>query len=162
MCGVIGLYFAHPDFKKSIVTSVLSGLLANQHRGEESAGFCVANGQKISGPFRKMGLIRNLFLAYQDLDYSFKKEFTGFIAIAHNRYSTTGSSSLKNAAPFIFEDPRLGSLAIVHNGNITNTEILRKKLKDKGIEFTSTTDSEVIGALIVDAPGRGWEEKIVN
>lgn len=161
-CGLFGIYFPHPSFPEQIVKSTLSGLLANQHRGEESAGVLVANGQRVSEVFKRMGLVRNLFQEYLATDKETKEGLKGHVSISHTRYSTTGSSKIENAAPFLFASPQLGSLGVVHNGNITNTYALREELHHKGFSFTSTTDSEVIGALVVDSQGTTWDEKIIN
>jgi len=86
-------------------------------------------------------------------------QLTGNIAIGHNRYSTTGSSRICNAQPMVVgsED---NVIAIAHNGNIVNSEHLYKELSEKGYNFQSSTDSEVIANLIHSAPGQDWVEKI--
>ena len=164
-CGVFGIYFPHEDISKNIVKITLAGALANQHRGEESAGIVVGNGQRISPVFKRMGLVRNLYEAYlhpeSEGDSFDRSSLEGYIAVAHNRYSTTGSSNILNAGPFSFESD-LGQIAVSHNGNITNSEKLKKQLISSGYTFSSTTDSEVIGALIVSSEGITWEEKIIN
>lgn len=158
-CGIFGIYFKHPKFYDHIVPATLSGLLTNQHRGEESAGIVVSDGKKLSLPFKRMGLIRELFQDYRQFE---KKEerLSGYLSIAHTRYSTTGSSNLANAAPFLFSDPKLGQIAVAHNGNITNADNLRKEIKN--YKFSSSTDSEVIGTLIIYSKGATWDEKIVR
>jgi len=163
-CGVFGIYFPHQDISKNIVRITLAGALANQHRGEESAGIVVSNGQRISPVFKRMGLVRNLYDAYlhPESDDKFDRStLTGYIAVAHNRYSTTGSSNISNACPFLFESD-LGQIAVSHNGNITNSEELKRQLSLSGFKFTSTTDSEVIGALIANSKGNTWDKKIIN
>lgn len=161
-CGLFGIFFPYPDFSERIVTSTLSGLIANQHRGEESAGICVANGRKISSPFKTMGLVRNLYQNYCRSSKKIKEELKGYISISHTRYSTTGSSNIANAAPFLIKSPTLGSLAVAHNGNITNAKQLKDELQNKGCKFESTTDSEIIGLLIAQSLGKTWDEKIGN
>lgn len=158
-CGVFGIYFKHPKFSRHLVQATLSGLLTNQHRGEESAGIAVSNGKRVSEPFRKMGLVHDLFQAYHS-NHSAINSLSGYMAIAHTRYSTTGSSSIKNAAPFLFSSRWMGTIAIAHNGNITNAESLRKEIGNH--KFSSSTDSEIIGALIVHSKGASWDEKIIN
>jgi len=155
-CGVFGIFFPHPEHIKDIGQITIKGMFPNQHRGEESSGIVVADGQEIFHPFKKMGLIKKLYEEFSDLPYKPK----GFIGIGHNRYSTTGSSNIKNAAPFISQE--LGGFAVSHNGNITNVELLKRSLIEKSIEFKSTTDSEIICALISNENGKSWEEKIVN
>ncbi len=159
-CGVFGIYFPHPDFSEKIVATTLSGLIANQHRGEESAGICTADGKCISKPFKKMGLIRGLYQEYLESRKSVRDRLRGFLAIAHTRYSTTGSSNIVNAAPFVFRDQKLGQIAVGHNGNITNASELKKELLKKENNFETTTDSEIIGRLIIASPGKTWEEKM--
>lgn len=161
-CGIFGIYFPHKSFYKSIVQVTLFGLLANQHRGEESAGIAISDGKRVSYPFKKMGLVKNLYSSYQNADQMIKDQLRGYISISHTRYSTTGSSNYKNAAPFLFSSEDLGEIGSAHNGNITNIHILKKELINKGCSFSSTTDSEVIGALILDSPGDSWDEKIIN
>ncbi|PIU03124.1 hypothetical protein COT44_04470 [Candidatus Shapirobacteria bacterium CG08_land_8_20_14_0_20_39_18] len=158
-CGVFGIFFPHPDFSNTIVTSTLSGLLALQHRGEESAGIVVGDGRKLSAVFKRMGLVRNLYNTYLESEENIKQNLKGYLAVSHTRYSTTGSSSLKNAAPFLFDSPK-GSFAVAHNGNITNAPQLKEILVKKRFSFSSTTDSEIIGSLILSLPGKSLITKI--
>lgn len=160
-CGIFGIFFPYPDFTQKIVSSTLAGLIANQHRGEESAGICVANGKTISEPFKKMGVVRTLYQEYLTKKH-LKDNLRGHLAIAHTRYSTTGSSNIINAAPFLFKDKKLGQIAVGHNGNITNAQKLKRELIEKGYRFESTTDSEIIGNLIIASPGVSWEERMGN
>lgn len=160
-CGIFGIYFKHPKFYDHIVSATLSGLLTNQHRGEESAGIAVSNGKTVLLPFKKMGLVRNLFQTYQN-NLAKGLRLSGYIAIAHARYSTTGSSNIANAAPFLFLHKKLGPIAVAHNGNITNANSLRKKLEELKYQFTSSTDSEIIGALIINSEGGSWDGKIID
>jgi len=163
-CGVFGIYFPHPDIYSNIVKTTLDGALANQHRGEESAGIVVSNGQRLSPVLKRMGLVRNLYEGFlqSEQDEKFDSSlFFGFIAIAHNRYSTTGSSNINNAAPFLFES-ELGQFAVAHNGNVTNSKELKRQLTSSGYTFSSTTDSEIIGALITSSKGNTWDKKIIH
>jgi len=100
-----------------------------------------------------MGLVTQVF------DEEILSRLPGFIAIGHNRYSTTGSSRRSNAQPILVEGPS-GELALGHNGNIVNAQHLREELSGWGCQFVSTTDSEIIAHLISQAPGQGWLEKI--
>lgn len=159
-CGVFGIYFPHRSFREDIIQTTLSGLIANQHRGEESAGIVTANGERVSLPLKRMGLVRGLFREYRGLSEDLKNYLHGHISVSHTRYSTTGSSNIENAAPFLHEDPFMGSIAASHNGNITNAHALKEVLHAKGYTFASTTDSEIIGPLIADSPGETWDEKI--
>ena len=100
-----------------------------------------------------MGLVTHVF------DEEALAGLHGDIAIGHTRYSTTGSTQLFNAQPFIAEG-NLGQIALCHNGNIVNAEALQQELRDSGLTFTSSTDSEVIAAAIAHGPGATWLEKI--
>ena len=118
------------------------GLYALQHRGQESAGIVTA--KDLGKPFaikRGMGLVGQVFNE-QDL-----KELAGTRAVGHVRYSTTGSSNLKNAQPLTVETSR-GQIAIAHNGNLVNAGVLREELEAAGSIFQTTTDSEIILHLI--------------
>ncbi|OIO39138.1 MAG: amidophosphoribosyltransferase [Candidatus Omnitrophica bacterium CG1_02_49_10] len=112
------------------------GLYAQQHRGEESAGIASSNGKEIRH-HKSMGLVSEVF------DESSLDALKGHLAIGHCRYSTTGSSLAKNAQPIIVDYSR-GTVAIGHNGNITNAEILRAQLEAHGAIFQTTTDSEIV------------------
>jgi len=136
-CGVFGVY-NHPNAAEL----TYYGLYALQHRGQESAGIVTA---KDSGkPFaikRGMGLVGQVF-SENDL-----KELIGTRAVGHVRYSTTGSSNIKNAQPLTVETSR-GQIAIAHNGNLVNAGLLRQELEAAGSIFQTTTDSEIILHLI--------------
>ncbi|NCW27316.1 MAG: amidophosphoribosyltransferase [Verrucomicrobia bacterium] len=136
-CGVFGVY-NHPNAAEL----TYYGLYALQHRGQESAGIVTA--RDLGKPFaikRGMGLVGQVF-SEQDL-----KELAGTRAVGHVRYSTTGSSNLKNAQPLTVETSR-GQIAIAHNGNLVNAGVLREELEAAGSIFQTTTDSEIILHLI--------------
>src|SRR3972149_10770342 len=100
-CGITALYL-HPSLaSKSITEQILKIQLQNNHRGEESAGVCVSDGSSVSIPLKEMGLVKNLYKIYQKTR---SKDF-GHMGIGHNRYSTTGTSNLENAAPYRHIDP---------------------------------------------------------
>src|SRR5438874_4319230 len=107
-CGVFGIY-GHSEAAKMTYL----GLYALQHRGQESCGIAASNGETIS-TVRKMGLVADSF---NEEEFS---RLQGHQAIGHVRYSTTGSSNIRNAQPITVDYAR-GSLAIAHNGNLTNT-----------------------------------------
>src|SRR5206468_8273004 len=113
---------------------------ALQHRGQESAGIVASNGDALIA-HRGMGLVADIFR------HDILERLEGRLAIGHNRYSTTGSTVLKNCQPFVVEWAQ-GALAIAHNGNIVNAEALRSRLEARGSIFQSTVDSEVIIHLI--------------
>ncbi|MDQ7031965.1 MAG: amidophosphoribosyltransferase [Desulfonauticus sp.] len=134
-CGLFGIY-GHKDAARM----TYFGLYALQHRGQESAGIVTYDGQK-TFEHKGMGLVPDVFKE-EDL-----KHLPGHIAIGHVRYSTTGSSQLRNAQPFLvhFKDMQI---AIGHNGNLINTWELRQELENEGIIFQTTMDSEIIIHLL--------------
>lgn len=134
-CGVFGV-FNHPDAAKLTYL----GLYALQHRGQESAGI-VSIAKNRFKMHKNMGLVSEVFTP-QDV-----QELSGEIAIGHVRYSTTGSSSLKNAQPFL-ADTSKGKMAIAHNGNLVNARELHEELKAAGSIFQTSMDSEVIIHLL--------------
>jgi len=136
-CGVFAV-FGHPN--AALLTYY--GLFALQHRGQESAGIVTSEGP--NSRFRRhvaMGLVSQVFLP-PDLE-----ALKGTRAIGHVRYSTTGSSHIKNAQPLMGESGR-GQLAIGHNGNVTNAALLRDELEQRGSIFQTTVDSEIILHLL--------------
>ncbi|HEX7195014.1 MAG TPA: amidophosphoribosyltransferase [Chthoniobacterales bacterium] len=143
-CGVFAVY-GHPD--AALLTYY--GLFALQHRGQESAGMVSAEGP--NQPFtihRGMGLVSQVFLE-KDL----QQLRVGIRAIGHVRYSTTGSSTLKNAQPLVVDCGR-GQLAISHNGNLVNAAVLREELEACGSIFQTTVDSEIILHLLARPTGQ--------
>ncbi|MDY6892453.1 MAG: amidophosphoribosyltransferase [Chloroflexota bacterium] len=147
-CGIFGVY----DEGEEVASLAFFGLYALQHRGQESSGIATADGSRIR-LHSAAGLVAQVFNG-PVLD-----RLTGSIAIGHNRYSTTGSSSAANAQPIIVSDPS-GEMALAHNGNIVNAAYLRRELEAKGYKFSTSTDSEVIAYLIVSSPGKDLLEKI--
>ena len=148
-CGVFGI-FGHEDAARKTYL----GLYALQHRGQESAGIVVSDGKQLTGS-RGMGLVYEIFNEEE------LQQLTGKTAIGHIRYSTTGSSVLKNAQPFQVDYSR-GSLAIAHNGNLVNTSELRNRLEKAGSIFQSTMDSEIIVHLVAKSQGTTFEEALVE
>ncbi len=137
-CGIVGVYSNQADFKSAELAYL--GLYALQHRGQESAGIVVSDGQRIS--FHKgMGLVSNVF------NHELLDGLAGRMSIGHVRYSTTGSSLLANAQPLVARCSK-GMISVAHNGNLTNTEELRESLEEAGSVFQTTTDTEVIINLI--------------
>ena len=129
------------------------GLFALQHRGQESAGIASSDGQNLK-VHSDMGLVSQTFREEE------LRSLPGQMAIAHTRYSTTGSSAACNAQPFLVKGVH-GELALGHNGNVVNSPHLQRSLQEQwGCNFTSTTDSEVIAYLLANAPGQTWEERI--
>lgn len=147
MCGIFGIY----DHEEAARLTYL-GLYALQHRGEESAGIVASDGKK-AFYHRGMGLVGDVF-SEKILD-----SLKGHIAIGHNRYSTTGSSTIKNAQPF-FAEFKKGPLALAHNGNLTNADALREELENTGAIFQSTMDSEVIVHLLARGGNMSIEDNL--
>ncbi|MGH7728140.1 MAG: amidophosphoribosyltransferase [Vulcanimicrobiaceae bacterium] len=139
-CGVVGVYAPNNE----VARLAYFGLYALQHRGQESAGIAVSDGASIVC-HREMGLISSIF------DEEILGRLSGYIAVGHTRYSTTGSSVVVNAQPLL-ERAGFGDLALAHNGNLTNTEVLTQAL-DPATVLQATSDSEVLAKRIVQAPG---------
>ncbi len=136
-CGGFAV-FGHPD--ATVLTYY--GLYALQHRGQESAGIVATVGD--GGPLQRhvgMGLVSQVF------NDSILKSLKGTRAIGHTRYYTTGASELKNAQPILVDCSR-GQIAMAHNGNIVNANILRDQLEANGSIFQTSVDSEVILHLL--------------
>jgi amidophosphoribosyltransferase len=136
-CGVIGVYSEKPEIVSQLA---YYGLFALQHRGQESAGIAVKSGGGIEY-HKDMGLVAEIF------NNNVLKSLVGGMATAHVRYSTTGDSLQANAQPLVVKY-RKGSLALSHNGNLTNTEALREMLEDSGVIFQTSTDTEVVANLL--------------
>lgn len=150
-CGVFGIY-GMDDIKVATITYY--GLYALQHRGQESAGIAVVQGKDINC-YKDMGLVAEVF------NEKVLKTMTGNMAIGHVRYSTTGDSSVVNAQPII-GNCKLGSIAIAHNGNLVNADVIRELLEDTGCIFQTSIDSEVILNLIARGAKRGIERAVVD
>lgn len=142
MCGVFGIFNS-----KTPAEDTFYGLYSLQHRGQEAAGIVVAkyNKAKKKTLFKQhkgMGLVSEVFR-----DETIFETLSGYAAIGHNRYSTTGSSkSTNNVQPFSLTY-RSGSLAIAHNGNLTNSRALRRELTELGVIFQASSDTEIIPHL---------------
>ncbi len=149
MCGIFGIY---NHFEASNLAYL--GLYALQHRGQESAGI-VSSDKRQLHHYRQMGLVSEAFT--QDI----LKRLSGKSAIGHVRYSTAGSSELKNAQPFSV-DYHKGGLAIAHNGNLTNAFLLKSELESKGSIFQSNMDTEVIVHLIARSKEKSFVERTAH
>lgn len=150
-CGVFGIY--EPQ-NMGLAQLVYYGLYALQHRGQESAGIAVANGEGID-LIKDMGLVADVF------DEEKLQNLKGNVAIGHVRYSTTGESSAINAQPFVYHYSR-GMVAIAHNGNLTNAASWRKTLGESGSVFQTTSDTEVIINLMARYGQNTIEEAIMK
>ncbi|MBI5017174.1 MAG: amidophosphoribosyltransferase [Deltaproteobacteria bacterium] len=144
-CGIFGIY-NHPE----AANITYLGLYALQHRGQESAGIVTSDETKMSAQVG-MGLVQEIF------DEETIATLPGCHAIGHVRYSTTGSSILKNAQPFFVETVH-GPIGFAHNGNLVNAPELRSELEHRGSIFQSTADTEVIAHLYA----RSHREKLVD
>lgn len=135
-CGIFGIY----DTLGSCAKSAYYGLYALQHRGQEQCGIAAVNDLELTC-YKDSGLVGDVF-SEKVLD-----ELNGTMAIGHVRYSTTGGSRRENAQPLTLKYVK-GSLAVAHNGNLVNTEDLKREYEYKGAIFHTTTDSEVIAYII--------------
>ena len=149
-CGVLGIYDKHLDIPRYVYW----GLFALQHRGQESGGIALTDGQDIH-TYRGMGLISTVFAN------GVPEEEGGPVGIGHVRYSTTGSNNPRNIQPLAVYTP-MGQLALAHNGNLTNTRTLREELDRSGAAFQTTMDSEIIVNLISRSQKDTIEERIME
>ena len=135
-CGVFGI-IGHDEAAAHTVL----GLHALQHRGQEGAGIVTTDGRNFHS-HKALGLVGDNFSSEDVIG-----TLPGFMAVGHNRYSTTGGDRLRNVQP-LFGDFAFGGLALAHNGNLTNAISLRRRLVERGCLFQSTSDTEVIVHLI--------------
>ena len=149
-CGVFGV-FNHPAAAE--VASL--GLYALQHRGQESSGIAVSDGSRLA-VHKDMGLVSQVFKSGEAL-----AKLKGPHALGHNRYSTTGSSTIVNAQPILI-DFKAGQIASAHNGNLTNASALRNQMEKDGSIFMSTTDTEVIMHLLARSRRSTIEQMILE
>ncbi|MDP9401084.1 MAG: amidophosphoribosyltransferase [Actinomycetota bacterium] len=151
-CGVFGVYAPEPEHEVSKLSYF--ALYALQHRGQESAGIAVADvGGQIMA-LRELGLVNQVF------DEQKLRALTGEMAVGHVRYSTTGSNAWENAQPVHRSDRR--EVALAHNGNLTNAVELQAELREQGVAFRSTSDSEVIAAMIAAHPAERVEDAVAE
>jgi amidophosphoribosyltransferase len=148
-CGIVGVYGS-----KDAVHLASLGLHALQHRGQESAGLAVSDGNQVKC-YKTQGLVSNMVRKMDRI-----AGFTGHIAVGHTRYSTTGSSNLINSQP-ILVNYQGGQLAVAHNGNLVNASQLRKEMEKHGSIFHSTNDSEVFLHLIARSKKRNLSDNIL-
>ncbi len=149
MCGIIGIA-NHKDAARI----AFLGLYALQHRGEEAAGIASFDGKDIH-------MVKNRGLVADAIPPDRLTELAGPTAIGHCRYSTTGSSTVKNIQPFLVIH-RNRPVAIAHNGNLTNTEELYQRLEDEGAIFQTTMDSEIIVHLLARTKNGNLKEWFTN
>src|SRR6185437_4615987 len=140
MCGITGIFAPGRDAARLAYFA----LYALQHRGQESAGIAAADGGTIRS-HKEMGLLGAIF------DEEILSQLSGYVAVGHTRYSTTGSSIVVNAQPLL-ERTELGDFAFAHNGNVTNTDALRETLSPTTV-LQASSDSEVLAKLLVESKG---------
>lgn len=143
MCGVLGIYRQTANVANDIIT----GQSRLQHRGQESAGIAVVSGDEMLW-YRGLGLVSQISREQR------WENLPGRFGIGHNRYSTKGSTTIENAGP-IREPSPIGPIAVSYNGNLINANQLRLFLSTKGLNFETTSDTEVIAQSIVYSLQRG-------
>jgi amidophosphoribosyltransferase len=151
-CGVFGIFLHDPA--RDAASLVYYGLLSLQHRGQESAGIAAVH-ETIIDCRKGMGLVGDVF------NPEIISRLKGSAAVGHVRYSTAGSSVIENAQPFVSRF-KLGSIAVAHNGTLTNADVVRELLEDAGIGFISSSDSEVIVNLIAKNYRKGLEKALTD
>jgi len=149
-CGVFGIYAPDHD----VARLAYFALYALQHRGQESAGIATTDVGGNIMTLRDLGLVSQVF------DEQKLRALPGDLALGHVRYSTTGSSAWENAQPIYRSDAR--ELALAHNGNLTNAVELHAGLRERDVAFRSTSDSEIIAALLSTHPATQIEDAVVD
>ncbi|MDD7013453.1 MAG: amidophosphoribosyltransferase [Spirochaetales bacterium] len=171
-CGVVGIYLNSKDENSgdnsngeekytaysasdfNAATKAYFALYALQHRGQDSAGIAVSNGEEIS-IHKAMGTVAESFTKENLV------ELKGHIACGHVRYATAGSTSIENAQPML-QKTKLGGIAVSHNGQLINYEQLHEMLEDSGSSFSSTSDTEVILKFIAKSYRKGLERALTD
>jgi amidophosphoribosyltransferase len=149
-CGIFGV-----SNHKDASALVALGLHALQHRGQEGCGIVSFDGKNYHSE-KRQGLVGDHFTNFETL-----KKLPGDFAIGHNRYSTTGETSLRNIQPF-FADLHMGGLALAHNGNLTNALLLRESLVQDGAIFRTTSDTETIVQLMAKSKRDKFVDKLID
>ena len=158
-CGVVGVFLNPADEKSkdspmNAATMSYYGLYSLQHRGQESAGICVSDGETVK-IHKAMGLVSDVF----KLEHL--QELQGHIAIGHVRYATAGSKTVENAQPMLIQS-KLGAVAVAHNGQLVNYIQLREMFEETGATFSSSSDTEVIVKLIARGYKKGVERALTD
>ena len=149
-CGVFGIYARGRD----VARLAYFALFALQHRGQESAGIATAPRGGSIMAIRDQGLVAQVF------DEHILRSLVGDLAIGHVRYSTTGSSQWENTQPIVRDDHR--TIALAHNGNLINAVQLHSELRERDVPFHSTSDSEIIAALLATHPAARIEDAVAD
>ena len=158
-CGVVGVYLNPEDEKikagkKNAAVLSYYALVSLQHRGQESAGICVSDGENVK-IHKAMGLVSDVF----NLEHI--TDLNGFISVGHVRYATAGSKTIENAQPMLIQS-KLGSVAVAHNGQLVNYVQLREMFEETGATFSSSSDTEVIVKLIARGYKKGLERALTD
>ena len=158
-CGVVGVYLNPEDEKikagkKNAAVLSYYALVSLQHRGQESAGICVSDGENVK-IHKAMGLVSDVFKLEHLTDLN------GFISVGHVRYATAGSKTIENAQPMLIQS-KLGSVAVAHNGQLVNYVQLREMFEETGATFSSSSDTEVIVKLIARGYKKGLERALTD
>ncbi len=148
-CGVFGIHAPGSD----VARLTYFALYALQHRGQESAGIAASDGGHIMA-MRDKGLVNQVF------DEQKLRALRGEMAVGHVRYSTTGANSWENTQPVYRADRR--EVALAHNGNLVNAVELHGELRSAGVTFRSTSDSEIIAALLSTHPAERIEDAVAD
>jgi len=148
-CGLFGIY-GHRDSARLTYL----GLYSLQHRGEEAAGIVTYDGKAMHA-HKGMGLVSEVF------NEATLHGLPGRMAVGHTRYSTTGSSTLKNSQPLVVTYAK-GSIAVAHNGNLVNASELRQQLEANGSIFQTTVDSEIILHLLARATNKELADDLIE
>src|SRR6187455_372517 len=153
MCGVFGVVLPAAEPTEAASIAAL-GLFALQHRGQESAGLAVSDGEQLM-LYKDLGMISSV------LDERRIPSLRGDLAIAHCRYSTTGSTVWENAQPTLRLGPRR-AIAVGHNGNLVNTRELLEQLDGGRSRLAASTDTELLTALLADEPAADTVEALMR
>ena len=149
-CGVFGIYAPEHD----VARLAYFALFALQHRGQESAGIATASRGGSIMAIRDQGLVSQVFNEHT------LRSLLGDMAVGHVRYSTTGSSGWENTQPIVRDDHR--TLALAHNGNLINAVELHTELRGRDVPFRSTSDSEIIAAMLATHPAERIEDAVID
>ena len=145
-CGVFGVWAPNDDISKLLYF----GLYALQHRGQEAAGMAVSDGGSTT-VYKDLGLVAQVF------DESTLAPLTGHLGIGHTRYSTTGAPTWENAQPTLQATSTGTTIALAHNGNLTNTNALSAQCRKLGVDSTATSDTSLVTALLSSYPDESVE-----
>lgn len=161
-CGVVGVYLnanaskpeTSDESQMNAATMCYYGLYSLQHRGQDSAGICVSDGNDVK-IHKQMGLVSDVFKVEH------LQELQGNLSIGHVRYATSGSKTIENAQPMLSQS-KLGPIAVAHNGQLVNYVQLREMFEETGADFSSSSDTEVIVKLIARGYKKGLERALTD